>query len=109
LSCFHFFRDDHGRSLPERGIDQLRIGERRKTFARFLAIAGMCQLSILLTYNIPYQLYALHSQMSPVYLQQPWRLGEVCGPDTNYDCPGPGVPIPRHDSPTNRTVSPPAR
>jgi hypothetical protein len=109
LSCFHFFRDDHGRSLPERGIDQLRIGKRLNTFARFLAIAGMCQLSILLTYNIPYQLYALHSEMSPAYLQQPWRLGGVCGPGTNYDCPGPGVPIPRHDSETNRTVSPLAR
>jgi hypothetical protein len=105
LSCMHFFRDDRGRSLPERGIDQLRIGGHwAKTFARFLAIVGMCQLSILLTYNIPYQVYAMHSQMSPVYLQQPWRLGGVCGPETNYDCPGPGVPIPRRDSQTNRVV-----
>ena len=62
----------------------------------------MCQLSILLTYNIPYQLYALHSEMSGVYLNQPWRLGGVCGPNTNFECPGPGVPIPRRDSTTNR-------
>ena len=72
------------------------------TFFRFLAIVGICQLSIMLTYNIPYQLYALHSEMSPVYLNQPWRLGGVCGPNTNFECPGRGVPIPRRDSRTNR-------
>jgi Spirocyclase AveC-like len=105
LSCVHFFRDDQGRSLPERGIDKLRLGERTKTFARFLAIVGICQLSILLTYNIPYQLYAQHADMSKAYLDQPWRLGGVCGPGTKFDCPGPGVPMPRRDSETNK-VSP---
>ena len=65
LSSVHFFRDDRGRSLPERGIDAFRVGgDRLRTFLRFLAIVGICQLSILLTYNIPYQLYALHSEMS---------------------------------------------
>jgi hypothetical protein len=109
LSSVHFFRDDRGRSLPERGIDAFRVGgDRLKTFLRFLAIVGIAQLSILLTYNIPYQLYALHSEMSGVYLNQPWRLAGVCGPNTNFDCPGPGVPIPRRDSRTNRVDQSPA-
>ena len=105
LSSLHFFRDDRGRSLPERGIDGFKFGgARMKTFARFLAIAGACQLAILVPYNIPYQLYGLHAEMPAVFDERPWRTGGVCGPQTNFECPGPGVPIPRHDSVTNRIV-----
>ena len=45
LSSVHFFRDDRGRSLPERGIDAFRVGgDRLKTFLRFLAIVGICSV-----------------------------------------------------------------
>lgn len=104
LSSLHFFRDDQGRSWPERGIDKLRIrSERLRTAARFAAIAGCCQLAILVTFNVPYQVWGLHSGPVPQeYLERDWRMGGVCGPKTAYDCPTPGVPMPRRDSPTNR-------
>ncbi|MEA2169307.1 MAG: hypothetical protein QOF76_2607 [Solirubrobacteraceae bacterium] len=103
LGCLHFFRDDRGRSLPERGIDSLRLGGRANTFARFLAIAGACQLVMLVTYNIPYQVYALHAGPIPKALQaKSWRMAGMCGPGTNYSCPAPGLPIARRSSPTNR-------
>lgn len=109
LSSLHFFRDDRGRSLPERGIDQLRIrSPRLKTFARFAAIVGVCQLAILFAFNIPYQLYALHSGPMPKeFIEREWRVGGVCGPKTAYDCPDPDLPIARRSSPTNRIAPTP--
>ena len=51
LSCLHFFRDDRGRSWPERGIDKLKFKrEGFKTFARFCAIAGAAQLAIFVAF-----------------------------------------------------------
>ncbi len=104
LSSLHFFRDDQGRSWPERGIDRLGIRNGKlHTFARFAAIAGVAQLAILVAFNIPYQVYGLHADKVPdAYLERPWRMGGVCGPNTAYDCGGPGILMPRHDTPTNR-------
>ncbi|GAA5171139.1 spirocyclase AveC family protein [Pseudonocardia eucalypti] len=85
LGCLHFFRDDRGRSLPERHIDKLRLGERARTFARFLAVLGVCQLAILGTFNIPYWLYALHTGPIPAaHIEREWRNGGVCGPQTTW-------------------------
>ncbi len=103
LACLHFFRDDQGRSLPERGIDKLRIGSGRlRTFARYLAIMGVCQLAILFTYNIPYAYWGMHAEMPDVFIEREWRTAGVCGPKTAYDCPKPEDPIARQSSPTNR-------
>lgn len=106
LSSLHFFRDDEGRSWPERGIDRMKIRSGKlKTLARFSAIAGVCQLAILVAFNIPYQIYGLHADPVPqAYLEREWRMAGVCGPGTAYDCGGPGVLIPRSDTPTNRVV-----
>lgn len=103
LACLHFFRDDQGRSLPERGIDRLRVASGRlRTFLRFLAIMGACQLTILVTYNIPYVYWGLHAEMPKVFVEREWRTAGVCGPETAYDCPSPKNPISRRSSPTNR-------
>ena len=103
LACLHFFRDDQGRSLPERGIDRLRIGSGRlRTFARYLAIMGVCQLAILFTYNIPYVYWGQHAEMADVLETREWRTAGVCGPKTAYECPDPRLPIARKGSPTNR-------
>ena len=106
LSCLHFFRDDQGRSLPEQGIDKIKFrSERVKTFARFAAVAGACQLTILVAFNLPYQIIGLHAGPVPeVYDDRPWRTAGVCGPGTAFDCGGPGVLIPRDDSKTNIVV-----
>jgi len=88
LSCLHFFRDDQGRSWPERGIDRLRIRSGKlKTLARFAAIAGFGQLAILVAFNLPYQVWGLHADPVPKALEQrEWRMAGVCGPGTPYDC-----------------------
>jgi hypothetical protein len=106
LSCLHFFRDDKGRSFPERGIDRIHFRSgRMESLARFAAIAGACQLTIRIAFNIPYQVYGLHAGPVPkVYDKRPWRTAGVCGPHTPYDCGGYGVLMPRHDTPTNRVT-----
>lgn len=105
LACIHFFRDDRGRSLPERHIDKLPIRrEGTRTFLRFLAIMGACQLTILVAFNLPYQLWALHSGPMPKeFIERPWRIAGVCGPGTKYACPDPELPIARRGASTNRT------
>jgi hypothetical protein len=103
LACIHHFRDDKGRTMVERGIDKLRVTGKAKTFARFLAIMGACQLVMLVTYNIPYIYWGLHAGPTPKALADaPWRAAGVCGPGTGYNCPDPRDPIARESSPTNR-------
>lgn len=103
LACLHHFRDDHGRSLPERGIEALRIRSGKlQTFARYLAIMGVCQLAILVTYNIPYVYWGQHARMAKPFIGREWRTAGVCGPKTAYDCPDPKLPLARKGSPTNR-------
>jgi len=66
---------------------------------------GGCQLIMLVTYNIPYQFWALHSgPLLPAFEELP-HAG-ICGPKTAYDCPDPHLPIARRSSPTNRIVVP---
>jgi hypothetical protein len=108
LSCLHFFRDDTGRSWPEHGIDHLHFrSEGAKTFARFCAIAGYCQLAILIAFNIPYSFYALHSGPMPKpFIEREWRNGGVCGPTTAFDCPDPSKPISRRSAPDRPELLP---
>jgi hypothetical protein len=91
MSSLHFFRDDRGRSLPERGIDALRIGSGKlRTFARFAAIVGFGQLAILFTFNVPYWFWGTQADRVPsALLHREWRMAGVCGPNTDHDCGGP--------------------
>lgn len=107
LACVHFFRNDKGETWADRNFESLAIPAPLKTFARWLAIMGLCQIGMLATYNLPYMFWALHGGKFTVTEEShPWLTAGLCGPSTPYDCPGPGVPFARLDSPTNRIVSP---
>jgi hypothetical protein len=100
LACLHQFRNDKGQSRVERGIDALKLPQTGRTGARFLAIMGACQLIMLATYNIPYQYWSLQGGAFPDYPL--YRTAGICGPQTDYDCPAPAVPVARRQSWTNR-------
>lgn len=103
LACIHFFRNDKGETWADRGMDRMQIPSKSKGFARWLALVGICQVWMLVIYNIPYMLWALHGGPFTVTEEtHPWLTAGLCGTSTPYDCPGPGVPIARRDSPTNR-------
>lgn len=110
LSSVHFFRNDRGETWADRNFDMLQIPPTLRVFTRWLAIMGLCQVAMLVTYNIPYGLYALHGGAFTVSEEtHPWLTAGLCGTSTPYDCHGPGVPIARRDTPTNRLAPVPAR
>ncbi|MEW6475805.1 MAG: spirocyclase AveC family protein [Actinomycetota bacterium] len=50
-AALRHFRDDRGRTMVERGVDDLPAGPRARTGLRFLALVGFCNVAYL-TYNL---------------------------------------------------------
>jgi hypothetical protein len=106
LAGVHFFRNEKGETVADRHFDRIAIPAPLAKFARWLAIMGYCQIGMFLTYNLPYMFWALHGGDFTVTEQShPWLTAGLCGPSTAYDCPGPGIPFARFESPTNRIDS----
>ena len=99
LACFRYFRDDKGRTVAERGVDQLKTTERSKGWVRFLAIVGAQNAMLLLLFNVPAQWFGVHADPWPEdVLERSYLTTGICGPGTTYSCSDPAVPIPRGDS-----------
>lgn len=110
-ACLRHFRDDKGRTIAERGIDDLRASPRQRSALRLLALIGAVNAIFLVTYNIPMQWFALQQDNWPVDIQNRSYLTDgICGPGTDYACPGPAIPHNRPDSyhldPGGRLVAP---
>lgn len=111
-AALRYFRDDRGHTLAERGIDQVRTTPRRATLLRFLALVGIGNVIFIVTYNIPYQVFALHADTWPKQIQtRSYFTHGMCGPGTEYACSSPRVPVPRpnsaHLGPDGNLVVPP--
>jgi len=108
LTCWtslRHFQNDKGETLAEQGMSRIRFPtEGLETFTRFLVITGACQIFFLLLYNVPYFYWSTKGAAFPDYAS--YRIGGLCGPDTNYDCPSLRTPVPKRLSPTNRTLPP---
>src|SRR5271168_3854452 len=98
MACLRHFRDDVGRCIPERGLENLRIPRKLHTFARFLMMMGFVQLGFLVTYNIPYFYWSTKGGAYPAALQS-YRIGGLCGPKTDFDCASLENPVPKAGSP----------
>jgi len=108
IACLSYFRDDHGRTVVERGLDRVKTGARGRQWIKFLAIFGAVHLAFLVLYFMPQQWFATHSDAYPKgyksYMingmcEYPGGSGaaqtrEVAG----VPCAGPGVAIPRGGS-----------
>ena len=98
-AALRFFKNDKGQTLMERGIDQVRATGGQKNWIRFFAVLGAMHSVFLLGYNIPMQLFGMHSDPWPEdILNRSYLTNGVCGPGTEYACSGDGVPVPRPDS-----------
>lgn len=98
-ASLRFFRDDQGHTWAERGIDQVGASGWKRTGLRYLALVGACNAAIIVLYQLPSALIGLYISDWPEDIaKRSYFTNGVCGPDTNYACPGPGVPIPRPDS-----------
>ena len=98
-AALRFFKDDKGRTIAERGVDDLKVSERGKTVTRWLALTGVCNLIFMVCYSIPAAIFGLHADPWPEDITKRSYLTDgLCGPGTTYACPGPGNPVNRPDS-----------
>ncbi len=104
--CFtgalRYFKDDKGRLAVERGVEQVTTDPRRQTRLRVLAVVGFVNIVSFLTYAIPMNLIALHTDRFPEGYPT-YLTNELCGAGTPYACPGPDIPVPLRGS---QAVSP---
>lgn len=111
FSALLYFKNDKGQTLVERGVDQLRASAAQKVALRFLALTGAMSVIFLVTYNVPWQFFALKNEAWPADVQnRSYLTSGMCGPGTDRACPGPDLPIALQDSahfdPQGRIVVP---
>jgi hypothetical protein len=95
LTCLRYFTDDRGRTVVERGLDQVRGGFARQQLVRFLAIFAAVSACFFVFYNIPAQWIGMHSDPWPQdHLKRSYFNGGICGDGTDVPCPDPSLPIP---------------
>lgn len=99
LCCLRYFTDDRGRTVVERGLDNIRGGFARKQFARFLAIFAAVSACFFVFYNVPAQWFGLHADPWPDDVKKrSYFSGAVCGEGTDRPCPDPALPMPSKES-----------
>lgn len=112
-ASFRYFVNDKGQTIAERGLENVRASEARKTFLRFLAVTGALNLIFLVCYSWLIQVWQIHPGQYPKDAQQrSYFLNGTCGAGTDYACPGPNVAIHRqgksvHIGPDGNARTPP--
>ena len=105
-----YFRNDRGETFAERGIDKVALQGWRRTGLRFVAIVGMVT-SGFLVYQVPAIAIGMYSSPWPedIVTRSYFNPG-LCGPGSEYACPGPAIPVNRPNSvrigPDGRIVAP---
>lgn len=99
FACLRYFKNDKGQSIAERGVDQLKVSQRRKTWLSLLAVIGACNLVAIVFGNIPMISVSTHTRAWPDdVINRSYFLNGLCGPGTEYACPGRKVPMPHGPS-----------
>jgi hypothetical protein len=99
LCCLRFFTDDRGRTVVERGLDNVRGGFAKQQFIRFLAIFAAISASFFVFYIIPAQFMATHADPWPEDVQKrSYFTSGLCGEGTDRPCPDPSLPFPTRHS-----------
>jgi hypothetical protein len=96
MASVRYFRNDKGETVAERGIDEVKFGgSKRKALVRFLALYGILNALFFFAYNLPIQLFTLHSGAWPKSIvEKSYFTNGICGPEMNILCPGgPHEPI----------------
>ena len=91
-----YFRDDHGHSVFERGVQRLRLPAPAKRLMSFLAIVAGLHLITFIGFYGQYQWFALKADSFAKYPS--YQLQEICGKGTPYACPTAEVPMAKRGS-----------
>jgi Spirocyclase AveC-like len=99
VAILRFFKNDRGETLADRGVESLKVSDRRKSVLRALALIGAVNVMFFVLYNVLNTWTATRSAEWPTDLQKRSYLTDfVCGHGTDQMCPGPAVPQYRNDN-----------
>jgi hypothetical protein len=88
-----FFRNDRGETLADRGVESLKVSDRRKSLLRALAMIGFLNVLFFVLYNVANTWTATRMADWPIDLQKrSYLTNGLCGEGTDQMCPGPAVP-----------------
>ncbi len=99
ICCLRYFTDSRGRTIVERGLDNVPGGFVRQQLTRFLAIFAYVSASFFFFYMAPAQWFSMHADPWPEDVQKrSYFVGGICGEGTGKVCPHPLLPIPTKKS-----------
>lgn len=94
MACVRYFKNDKGETLVERGLGRLKATGKKRTFIRFLALAGAMNL-FTFGYEATMAFISLNGDPWPQdIVKRSYFTNNLCGPGTGYACPVEGAPIP---------------
>ena len=94
--ALRYFRDDHGYSFFERGMQHLKIREGSKRLVSLLCLVTATQVFALVLFFGQYQWFALKADTVAKYPS--YQILEICGKGTPYACPTAEVPMAKRGS-----------
>jgi hypothetical protein len=99
LTCLRFFTDDRGRTVVERGLDQITGGFAKQQLIRFLAVFAAVSACFFFFYNVPAQWFGMHADPWPEdHQKRSYFNGGICGDGSDVPCPDPALPLPTKHS-----------
>jgi len=99
VAAIRHFRDDRGRTIGERGVDDLGYSPNRRLGLRILATVGVVHAAMFAAYTLPNIFFGMNAREWPADVQKRSYLTDyICGEGTDRACPGPGVPNLRNDN-----------
>jgi hypothetical protein len=98
-SFLRHFLDDRGRTVVERGSENVKASAAGNGVIRALAIIGAVNAIFLAVYTLPHLVVGAHSrQWNDDIQQRSYFLDGLCGGSTGRACPGPAIPLVRNDN-----------
>jgi hypothetical protein len=99
VACIRHFRDDRGRMLAERGVDDLKISSNKRLGLRILAVVGIVHVAMFACYTMPNLIFGMNARAWPADVQKRSYLTDyICGDGTDRTCPGPQIPNLRNNN-----------
>ncbi|ORW99877.1 hypothetical protein AWC29_26300 [Mycobacterium triplex] len=99
VAILRFFKNDRGETLADRGLESLKVSDRRKSLLRALAMIGFVNMLFFGLYNVANTWTATRMADWPADLQKrSYLTNGLCGEGTDQMCPGPAVPQYRNDN-----------
>jgi predicted secreted protein len=92
VAALRYFVDDKGRTIVDRGIDEIRASAGQKTMLRIFATTGCVVTIIFGGFFLPFQWFGAHADSWPKDMPS-YFLNGICGEGTPYPCPESDVPI----------------